>query len=740
MKVLTLISGGDVGGAKTHVLSLISQIMKDSDVTLVCFTEADFSQEARKIGINTIVLDTNVFSALSALKKMLRREKFDIIHCHGSRGNMMGVMLMGMGVPVVTTVHSDNRLDYLGRPFGALVYGNINRLALRIIRYHIGVSDAMTDLLISRGYDPCGMYTIYNGIDFTPTVPALDRKEFLRSIGCSFTAKDIIVGIAARLDPVKSVGTLVQAFIQASKTCPDMRLLIAGDGGQRHMLEKMAKDNGVGDKVFFAGWVQDMDSFYHAIDINTLTSLSETFPYAITEGAQVMLPTVSSAVGGVPMLIDHGINGYLFEPGDWNTLAGYLTEYYSSPEKRLDFGKKLHDKAESNFSLENTRRTQMDIYRSVLQREKRRKSGKKQGVVICGAYGRGNAGDEAILEAIVGEMRSIDRDMPICVMSRRPKETALKHRVRSVYTFNYPKYHAAMKRSKLYINGGGSLIQDITSSRSLLFYLSTLRSAKRAGCRVQMYGCGFGPIIHEKHRDLSAKYINRYVDVITLREDDSYREMADMGVARDKIVLSADPALTLKSAPANMIDSAFVRSGIPIDGNYICFTLRRWQGFNRKVDDFAAAAEYAYRVHGLTPVFVPIEPKVDITAAKQVMEKLTVPCYLAETGGSSGIIIGVYSRMKVVLSMRLHGLVFASSQGIPLVGAVYDKKVSSFLKYIGQRLFCDLDAVTANKLCSFIDEAVALGNDRSAILSAVQSLREIESRNTRQAARLLSEK
>ena len=112
--------------------------------------------------------------------------------------------------------------------------------------------------------------------------------------------------------------------------------------------------------------------------------------------------------------------------------------------------------------------------------------------MICGAYGRGNAGDDAILEAILQEMRSIDPDMPITVLSKDPRSTRLTYRVRAVHRSNFLAWHAAMWNSRLYINGGGSLIQDVTSRRSLWFYLANIRAAKRAGNRVQMYGCGIG--------------------------------------------------------------------------------------------------------------------------------------------------------------------------------------------------------------------------------------------------------
>lgn len=739
MKVITLISGGDVGGAKTHVLSLISGISSSVEVKLVCFREGEFSEEARRLGIPIIVMNSNAVSCFFRLKKMIRAEGFDIIHCHGSRGNMMGMLLKwALDIPVVTTIHSDNRLDYLGRPFGKLVYGNVNKLALRVIKYHIGVSDAMTDTLIGRGYKPYGMFTIYNGLDFSAPLPDAARDDFLKSLGADFPPDSVIVGIAARLDPVKDAATLISAFALAQKRAPKLRLIVAGQGPQYEQLVKLAGTLGISDKICFADWVSDMDGFYGSIDINALTSLSETFPYALTEGARFRLATVSSRVGGVPMLIDHGLNGFMFEPGDAETLAEQLINLALDPKLRGELGQRLFEKADRDFSLKNTCETQVEIYESILRREARA-SKRRDGVVVCGAYGRHNAGDDAILEAILLELREIDPDMPVWVMTRRTRETAVRYRANTIYTFSVLKFLRRMSKSRLYINGGGSLIQDITSRRSLWFYLFTIRGAKKRGSRVLMYGCGFGPVTREFNRKLSVKVINRYVDIITLREDNSMQEMTEMGICRPKIILSADPSLTLPAAAPDRVDSALVRSGVPLDGNYICFTLRKWQGFSQKLKDFALAADYAYEKHGLTPLFLPIEPKADAAAARMVAEKMTSPYYLLDEAESSSVTIGILSRMKVSVSMRLHGLVFAASQGVPVIGVVYDHKVSAFLKYIGQDMFMDLDSVCADTLCGFIDDAVRISENKDEILKAVQRLRELEKRNSDAARELLAE-
>ena len=81
-----------------------------------------------------------------------------------------------------------------------------------------------------------------------------------------------------------------------------------------------------------------MDRFYSALDVNALTSLSETFPYALTEGARFHLATVATAVGGIPYLIDQDVNGYLFTPGDWQTLGRYLAALGNEDALRREMG------------------------------------------------------------------------------------------------------------------------------------------------------------------------------------------------------------------------------------------------------------------------------------------------------------------------------------------------------------------------------------------------------------------
>ena len=413
MKVIHLISGGDTGGARTHVYSLLKYLGQIIDVQLVCFRGGDFADGAAALGIPTMVLDRGFAANLGALKKLIRAGEYDLVHCHGSMANVMGALLRrSVRVPVISTVHSDYRLDYLGRPFARAVYGTLNIWALHQLDYRVCVSDPIRQRLIDRGFEPNRLFSIYNGLDFSHVVPKTDRAAYFAQFGYTVHEGDVIAGIAARLDPVKDIPTLIRAVALAQKACPQLRLAIAGEGMERKKLEALAAELGIADSVFFLGWVNDLDSFYGALDINTLSSLSEAFPYALPEGARAHLATVASNVGGVPAIIEHGVTGLLFEPQNAEALGGCMARLAESAAMRAQLGENLYEKASREFSISATVGKQIEIYQTILRRTAMPKK-KKYGVLICGAYGKGNAGDDAILKAILAQMKAIDRDMPV---------------------------------------------------------------------------------------------------------------------------------------------------------------------------------------------------------------------------------------------------------------------------------------------------------------------------------------
>lgn len=736
MKIIHMISGGDVGGAKTHVLSLLAGLNKTETVHLICFTNGPFADEARQLGIpTTVIADSSLLRTGKRILAMIRHDGYQVIHCHGARANMMGMLLRKKaGVPVISTIHSDYRLDYLGRPMAALTYGNINKIALRRFDAWVGVSAGMTNLLISRGFDPQRVYTLYNGVDFSRQPEIVPRDAYLKSIGLSVEEDTVVFGIAARINPVKDMTTLIRAFAATVEECPNIRLVIAGDGEQEAEIRALARELCPSGTVCFAGWVQQIDSFYNALDVNVLTSLSETFPYALTEGARMHCATIASRVGGVPYLIDDGFNGLLFEPRDVAKLTSHMVYFARHREERLAMGEKLYEKARRDFSLEAMVSKQESIYETIIRRAKR-PAGLRDGVVICGAYGKGNSGDNAILNAIVEQLHHIDPDLPITALSRDPMETKLCAGIDAVYTFSVFKIGRLLRRTKLYISGGGTLMQDATSTRSLLYYLFSIRQAHRRGCKVMLYGCGIGPISKERNQKRTAKVLNRYVNIISVRDRYSIDTLEQLGVTEPEIHLNADPALLIDPPDTDELRSYLRRSGLVEGKSYVMIALRPWDGFTEKIGAFAAAAEYLHREYGLIPLLYAMEPARDEAAVKAVAEKIHCPHLVLSAGTNGAEILALVRRMSLVISMRLHTLIFASGQGVPVVGIVYDPKVSGFLDYLGQDLYLPLQEVNLGALADLIDAAMAEEPFES---ENIQRLRRLSAENEALARRLLT--
>ncbi len=733
MKIIHIAGGGDRGGAKTHIVALCKRLSEMCTLKLVSLRTGEFSEEAEQSGIDVkTIFSRFVPRDYARLISYIKKEKPDLVHCHGAKANVAGILIkLFTGTTVVSTVHSDYRLDYMHSFLKQISLGWLNSLALRLFDFRVTVSDQFKNMMIERGFDPLKLLTLYNGLDFSIRAQPFDRGEYLRSLGLDFTEGDVVLGIPARLTPVKDIPTLLTAFALARRSEPRLKLLIGGDGEDAAKLRALAKKLGLGANVCFCGWINDVPKFFAACDIDVLCSISESFPYSVLEGIRENCAVITSDVGGMRKLIDHGENGFIFTPGDSDTFAEYMITLCRDSELRRTFAEKLHQKASKKYSLDSMAQTQSEIYSQILQIKQRNG---RDGVLICGAYGRGNSGDEAILRAIINSMRNIDPLMPITVMTRQPKQTELSHHVRAVYTFSSFKFLKHMLRSRLFINGGGSLIQDNTSSRSLYFYLFTIWAAKRCGCKVIMYGCGIGPVHKQINRRLSTVVLDKNVDIITLRDSISKQELLSLGVTTPEIKPSADPAFSLLPSLPSESDDFFRQSGLDPTGNYICFSVRSWKDF-KDFEIFSQAADYAYKRYNLHTVLLPIEHPRDVLPSSFVMQAMETPCTLLTTPDDIELTLSVLKKMRLVCAMRLHALVFSTLVDIPVIASSYDVKVSSFMADLGMEACTDLYEMTAEWLIARIDEAMAEGAASNPEHS--QTLRALESTNSACARRLL---
>jgi len=690
MKVLHLIGGGDVGGAKVHVLSLVKELSKYIDVKIISLRPGEFADDARKMGIDVeVVKSFSIFNDIKKVIEIIKKEGFQIIHSHGAKANMFSLAAREFThLPSVTTVHSDYRLDYMHSLFKKLTFGNINAVALRYLDYYIGVSENFRKMLVERDFNPENIFTVYNGMDFHSPVKSYSRESFAAKYNIELKDTDVIVGIAARLYPVKGIDTLIEAASEVVKKNPSVKFIIGGDGEDRKRLERKTAAMGLSGKVIFVGWLDDPYELMSIVDISVLTSISESFPYSILEGARFKKATVSSCVGGIPDLIESGVNGYLFDPGDYKKLAEHILDLAGDSNKRMIMGQKIYEKASTYFSLDRMCKTQLGIYEKILEKHSRRqKASKSFDVIISGYYGFKNVGDDAMLMAIIDNLRAFKPDINIVVLSKRPSETKSTYGVDSVGRLSLCSIYRRMKKAKLFIYGGGNLIQDNTSSRSLLYYLGTVWMAKKTGLKVMFYANGIGPLKNPANIKTAKKIINE-VDVITIREMLSFDELKRLGVNRPFIELTADPALALDLKPVEEVDSLLVNEGVDKSGPLVGISVRKFPGRpkyrSEKYEEvIALTADYLQEKYGVKPVFIPMQYD-DLSVIDGVIAKMKTKGYVIRNRYSVAQTIGIIGKMEMVIGMRLHALIFAAGQSIPIVGLVYDPKIEGFLEYVNQ--------------------------------------------------------
>lgn len=702
MKVLHLISGGDTGGAKTHVFALLGKLKEMADVKIVCFMKGVFWDELQGTDIESeLVLQKNRFD-MSVLNRLedICAEGYDIIHCHGARANFIASRLAKrVNVPIVTTIHSDYLLDFDGF-YKKLVYTSLNILALKQFRYYIAVSSDFKNMLVQRNFRPNSIFTVYNGMDYSISPTYVSKEEFANRIGIKYDETKTYIGIIGRHDYVKGHDVFIKAIKTVCKECPDARFIIAGDGENRKALAELAKKEGVDENLIFAGFIKDIYSFINFIDINTLTSRSESFPYVLMEGAKMYKPTVCSAVGGIPDFVIDGKTGLLFENENSKEFANKLITLIKDKALAKRYGNALHDLAVEKFSDTALANKHIEIYNAIL-----RDSGesKKYDAVLSGYYGFGNSGDDALLFAIAESLRKKMPDIRLLALTARASRTRKQYGIDCAPRFNPFTVKKVLKSTKMLISGGGSLIQDVTSSKSLLYYTSVINLAKKCGTKVFVYANGIGPL---KDKNLPvAKKALECADIITLREAQSLTELDRMNLENKNVLLTADPALLLDGESEEITKNVLESENIPAEKKFFGISVREWRDNERDfATKLAGISDYAYEKYRLCPLFIPMRYPHDLKISEEIACLTKAPSYVLKNAHSVRETIGLVAKTELVFGMRLHTLIYAAGKAVPVVGLIYDQKVSGFLDYIGQNRSVDVNNIDVSKACAYIDE------------------------------------
>lgn len=678
MKVMHLISGGDKGGAKTHMFALLDELCGMCDVTVVCLMRGVFYEEIIKRNVHVVLLEQkNRFdmSVVRTLREMIEKEKYDILNAHGARANFIAAKLIGkINVPIATTVHSDYMLDF-DTLYKKLVFRTFNIGALKKIKYKIAVSDAFRDMLISRGFLPNDILTVYNGMDFNIRHDPMPRREFAEKYGVPYEEGTVYVGIAARFDHVKGVDVFVRAAAQVLKKRQNVRFVIAGDGDEKEALIALASELGISDRVHFIGFVSPVYDFLNFIDVNSLTSRSESFPYSILEGAAMAKPTVAAAVGGIPKLIINDRTGYTFPAEDHEACAESFIRLIDSAELRRSLGEAIYAKASTEFSNRALAEQYLANYRSFI---KKFNSEKRYDVILSGYYGFGNFGDEIILSTIVRKIRDERPECELVVLSKDPKGTRKKFGTDSFSRLDLLKVRRIMKDSRIYVNGGGTLMTDVTSTHSLIYYTAMMNMAHRLGLKTMLLANGIGPFRRAGNKKRALETL-RKVDVMTLRDNAAYSFIKE-NIPDASAYQTSDIIFTYCNA--DMRDKVVdIPAGLPVgpDEKYYVLSLRDFAGSMTPFEDrISEAARKICGRYGLRALIMPMQYDKDMRISRHVAFKIgDMASVLPES--FTGDKTSIFAHAELVIGMRLHSLMLAAALSVPVIGVSYDQKVEHFI-------------------------------------------------------------
>ena len=288
--------------------------------------------------------------------------------------------------------------------------------------------------------------------------------------------------------------------------------------------------------------------------------------------------------------------------------------------------------------------------------------------LINGYFGFANAGDEAVLAAMIGALREQRFDATFCATAGDVAATRALHGCEAVGRQSPRDLMDAIKRCDAFLSGGGSLLQDVTSVRNVVYYTGVLRMARLSRKPAMMYAQGVGPLRSPLSRKL-ARAAFQWAEIATVRDPQSAQLLREIGVTR-AVEVTADPVWDLAPAP-----------GIDREAKRWVVALRSWPGANDKaIPDIIAALRQAATASGASLKFLPMQPGRDdeilaglVEASEKLETKGKTPAQIVALAGSG----------ELMIAMRLHALIFAASQGLATVALNYDPKVSALATLLG---------------------------------------------------------
>jgi len=357
VRILRLIARLNMGGPALHV-SYLSKGLEDRgyETTLAAGSlargESSMSFVARELGVDVVPIPqlhreiSPLYDTLSVARvvKLIRRLRPQILHTHTAKAGAIGrlaALAAGDARPpvVVHTFHGHVLRGYFG-PVRTAVFRGIETGLARTTTRLVAVGPEVRDDLVALGVAPRERFSVIRlGIDLDARIASGDessRAELRRLFGVP--PDRFVVGWIGRMTAIKRLPDVLTAFADLRARGVDATLCLVGDGPDREAVERRAHELGVARHVLFVGYQRDVAPYYALLDALLLASANEGTPVVAIEALAARRPVVATAVGGVPDVVDDGVDGVLVPVGDVDAMAGALARLAAEPELRRRLG------------------------------------------------------------------------------------------------------------------------------------------------------------------------------------------------------------------------------------------------------------------------------------------------------------------------------------------------------------------------------------------------------------------
>ncbi len=342
--VVHILHSFGTGGMEKGIVTVINHAAPEFKHTIICLKKSGASQELLNKPVKIIEMNKkegNSLFFIFQLMKTLKQLKADVVHTR-NWGGMDGIIAARLA-GISNIIHGEHGWS-MDDPNG------LNRKRFWVRRFmdlwitkYTCVSDQMKNWLENNIKVKKSVIQLYNGVE-CDTVYSCKNTSIKKQLGIPLRA--VVIGIVARLDPIKNHSGLIKAFHSLRSGYPNSYLLIIGDGPERNKLERQS-----GGGILFLGNRSDVKNLLGVLDIFVLPSFNEGISNTILEAMSAGLPVVASKRGGNPELVKNNCNGFLFEPDDIPTLEALLLKYISDAKLREKHGKNGRRKAEKLFSI-----------------------------------------------------------------------------------------------------------------------------------------------------------------------------------------------------------------------------------------------------------------------------------------------------------------------------------------------------------------------------------------------------